>query len=58
VPEGKVNAIQQLKEAGVPVHVNIAPIIPGLNDFEIPAIALAPTPLCAWSEGADGLNSS
>ncbi len=38
VPEGKLKAIEQLKEAGIPVHVNIAPIIPGVNDFEIPTI--------------------
>ena len=37
-PEKKLQAIEQLSEAGIPVGVNIAPIIPGLNDEEIPEI--------------------
>ena len=34
----RFETIHRLHEAGVPVGVNIAPIIPGLNDEEIPAL--------------------
>ncbi len=37
-PAARLRAIQELSEAGVPVRVLIAPVIPGLNDHEIPAI--------------------
>ncbi|HKI79248.1 MAG TPA: PA0069 family radical SAM protein [Ignavibacteriaceae bacterium] len=37
-PEKKLEAIQKLSKAGIPVGVNIAPVIPGLNDNEIPEI--------------------
>lgn len=37
-PERRLYAIEKLSEAGVPVNVNLAPIIPGLNDEEIPEI--------------------
>ncbi len=37
-PSQRLQAIQQLRQAGIPVGVNVAPIIPGLNDHEIPAI--------------------
>jgi DNA repair photolyase len=37
-PAAKLRAIRTLAEAGVPVRVMAAPIIPGLNDREIPAI--------------------
>ncbi len=37
----RLQVIQRLSEAGIPVGINIAPIIPGLNDHEIPAIARA-----------------
>ncbi len=40
-PEARLRAISELAAAGVPVGVSIAPIIPGLNDHEIPAIAEA-----------------
>ncbi|MGR3811582.1 PA0069 family radical SAM protein [Jiulongibacter sp. NS-SX5] len=35
----RLQILAKLKEAEVPVGVNIAPIIPGLNDHEIPQIA-------------------
>ncbi|HLS27351.1 MAG TPA: PA0069 family radical SAM protein [Opitutales bacterium] len=38
-PELRLRAIEKLAAAGIPVNVMIAPIIPGLNDEEIPAIA-------------------
>jgi DNA repair photolyase len=37
-PEHRLQAIRLLRAAGVPVGVNIAPIIPGLTDHEISAI--------------------
>jgi DNA repair photolyase len=38
VPSERFNAVERLAEAGINVGVNVAPIIPGLNDEEIPAI--------------------
>ncbi|HQF32046.1 MAG TPA: PA0069 family radical SAM protein [Hyphomicrobiales bacterium] len=37
-PMRRLEAIRQLKEAGIPAAVMVAPIIPGLNDDEIEAI--------------------
>src|SRR5947208_3137407 len=37
-PEARLDAIVQLRAAGVPVGVMVAPIIPGLTDHEIPGI--------------------
>jgi len=37
-PEARLRAIRTLADAGVPVTVNIAPVIPGLTDHELPAI--------------------
>jgi DNA repair photolyase len=37
-PAARLRAIEALRGAGVPVRVLLAPIIPGLNDSEIPAI--------------------
>jgi len=37
-PQARLNAIEQLSAAGVPVKVLVAPIIPGLNDVEIPTV--------------------
>lgn len=37
-PAGRLGAIRELTAAGVPVSVNVAPIIPGLTDTEMPAI--------------------
>lgn len=37
-PSRRLEAIAALAKAGVPVGVNAAPIIPGINDHEIPAI--------------------
>lgn len=38
IPSGRLRAIRELCRAGVPVSVNVAPIIPGLTDAELPAI--------------------
>lgn len=40
-PSRRLDAIAQLSAAGVPVRVLTAPIIPGLNDHEIPALLKA-----------------
>lgn len=37
-PQKRLGALRALHEAGVPAGVNVAPLIPGLNDEEIPAI--------------------
>jgi DNA repair photolyase len=40
-PPARLNAVRGLSAAGVPVRVLVAPVIPGLNDAEIPAILAA-----------------
>ena len=40
-PSARLEAIAALSKAGVPVGVAVAPVIPGLNDHEIPAILKA-----------------
>ncbi|MGA3267084.1 MAG: PA0069 family radical SAM protein [Verrucomicrobiota bacterium] len=40
-PEARLAAIRELAQAGIPVGVNVAPVIPGLTDHEIPAILQA-----------------
>ena len=40
-PQRRLAAITALSQAGIPVGVMVAPVIPGLNDHEIPDILLA-----------------
>jgi DNA repair photolyase len=40
-PMGRLRAIRELTAAGIPVTVNVAPIIPGLTDMELPQILQA-----------------
>ena len=40
-PAAKLRAIRELSAAGIPTRVMVAPIIPGLNDHEIPQILQA-----------------
>jgi len=40
-PAARLRAVKELTEAGVPVRVLVAPVIPGLNESEIPAILQA-----------------
>jgi DNA repair photolyase len=40
-PAGRLRTIRELVAAGIPVTVNIAPIIPGLTDTELPTILKA-----------------
>lgn len=37
-PSARLGAMRTLSDAGLPVGVSIAPIVPGLNDHEIPAL--------------------
>ena len=37
-PNFRLEALRKLSEAGVPTGVSLAPVIPGLNDHEMPAI--------------------
>jgi DNA repair photolyase len=50
-PPARLNAIRKLAEAGIPVSVNVAPIIPGLTDHEMPAILKAAREVGATSAG-------
>ncbi len=40
-PERRVRAIKTLADAGIPVGVNVAPIIPGLNDRDLADVLTA-----------------
>ena len=40
-PSARIETIQQLRSAGIPTGVMVAPIIPGLTDHEIPKILKA-----------------
>jgi DNA repair photolyase len=40
-PGARLRAIEKLAGAGIPVTVNVAPVIPGLTDHEIPALVSA-----------------
>lgn len=37
-PSARLRAIRELRAAGIPVTVNIAPVIPGLTDHEVPSM--------------------
>lgn len=40
-PAQRLAAIRALAQAGIPVGVNVAPVVPGLTDHELPAILAA-----------------
>jgi DNA repair photolyase len=40
-PSHRLEAISELQQAGIPVGVNVAPIIPGINEHEIPRVTAA-----------------
>jgi DNA repair photolyase len=52
-PATRLETVKALSSNGIPVSINIAPLIPGLNDVEIPLIARQ-----AAECGASGLNYS
>lgn len=37
-PRSRLDAVHQLSAAGIPVHVMVSPVVPGLNDHEIPTV--------------------
>lgn len=41
IPPARLRAVRMLADAGVPVGVMVAPIVPGLNDSEVPAVLAA-----------------
>jgi DNA repair photolyase len=41
IPAARLRAVHELSAAGVPVGVMVAPVIPGLNDSEIPQVLAA-----------------
>ncbi len=51
IPAARLRAIEMLAEAGVPVGVMVAPIIPGLNDSEVPGILEAAKKAGAMTAG-------
>jgi len=50
-PAARLAAIRELAAAGIPVGVNVAPIVPGLTDHEMPAILKAAAEAGATSAG-------
>ena len=40
-PQARLRAIKELSDAGAPVRVMVAPVVPGLTDHEIPSIIKA-----------------
>ncbi|MEK7414012.1 MAG: radical SAM protein, partial [Planctomycetota bacterium] len=50
-PAARLQAITTLVAAGIPVGVNIAPVIPGLNDDELPALVAAAAAAGATTAG-------
>src|SRR5258707_5247334 len=50
-PSARLRAIEALSEAGIPVGVLLAPIIPGLTDHEIPSLVEAAAKAGARSAG-------
>jgi len=50
-PADRLEAVRQLSAAGLPVQVMVAPVIPGLNDREVPAILEAAAAAGATAAG-------
>ncbi len=50
-PSGRLAAIRELTQAGIPTGVMVAPVIPGLTDHEMPAIIAAAAEAGACSAG-------
>ncbi|HEY0789845.1 MAG TPA: PA0069 family radical SAM protein [Chthoniobacterales bacterium] len=40
-PAARLRAVERLRASGIPVGINLAPVMPGLNDHEIPALLAA-----------------
>jgi DNA repair photolyase len=52
VPEARLRAVRMLSDAGVPTGVMVAPVIPGLNDSEIPRVLAAAAQAGAQTAGS------
>jgi len=52
-PKMRLAAVEALAKAGVPVGVLVAPVIPGLNDHEIPLVLAAAKAAGAGSAGTE-----
>ncbi len=50
-PVHRLKAVEELTKAGVPVTVNVAPVVPGLTEHEVPAILKAAAQAGAWGAG-------
>lgn len=50
-PAARLAVVRALADAGVPVGVNVAPVVPGLTDHELPAIMAAAADAGAVSAG-------
>lgn len=50
-PRSRLRAIEELAKNGIPVAVNVAPVIPGLTDHEMPSILKAAKDAGAISAG-------
>jgi DNA repair photolyase len=50
-PKRRLDAISRLAQAGIPVSVLMAPIVPAINDHEIPAVIAAAAAAGATSAG-------
>src|SRR5262249_29963864 len=50
-PPGRLDAVKELAELGIPVGVLVAPVIPGLTDHELPSILKAVASAGAISAG-------
>jgi len=50
-PANRLKTIEELARAGIPVTVNVAPIVPGLTDHEIPGILKAAAEVGAQAAG-------
>jgi DNA repair photolyase len=50
-PAAKLRAVRTLADAGVPVSILVAPVIPGLNDSEMPSILAAAKEAGAMAAG-------
>jgi DNA repair photolyase len=50
-PQRRMRTVRAMADAGIPVSVNVAPIIPGLSDEEIPKILTAARDAGATSAG-------
>ena len=50
-PAARLAAIRELAQAGIPTGVNVAPVIPGLTDHEMPAILQAAADAGATAAG-------